>query len=197
MKVTPSGKDYIGKYETFCMDIMVGYIIYDFVFESTSLVASLKYQNGKRTISWSSLQILFHHLLGFASHLSMQLLSCGTGSLYMMGIYGAELSTPFLHGMWFLTDSHLTHTRLYFYCGCTLLGTFFWRNIMGWYIMYHLCTNWPLWVGSTTLNNGGNVDAGMYYAHVGITACFVLLNMLWTYKLVKKAFFPNKKKKAV
>jgi hypothetical protein len=181
LNITPSGED-IGDYETFCMDLMVGYLWYDTFYECRSFFLSLK-PGPSRRIEWVSVQIIFHHILGFVSTLSQQILKCGIGSRYMMGIYGAELSTPFLHWIWILTESNMTKTRAYLACGVSLLVMFFWRNMLGFYIMYHLCTNWPLWIGSTS----PNYDAIMYNAHVVITACFVMLNMFWTSKLVKKA----------
>lgn len=185
LNILPSGND-IGKYETSCMDIMVGYLWYDMIYESTTFLLSLM-PSPQRRIEWASLQIIFHHILGLVSTLSMQILKCGIGSRYMMGIYGAELSTPFLHLLWILTESRMTKTNSYFFCGILLLATFLWRNILGFYIMYHLSTNWALWIGSTAQSGLGNFDSLMYNAHIVITACFVLLNLFWTSKLLKKA----------
>lgn len=184
----PPSESSIGGYEWNCMDIMVGYLIYDFIFEIFSFLKSLKATGKKKRINWASFQILFHHVLGLASHWSQQMLDCGVGSRYMMGIYGAELSTPFLHMMWLLTESNMKKSKAYFYCGCALIAMFMFRNALGFYIMFHLVTNWPLWIDSTTHNSTVNIDAIMYNAHVIITAFFVMLNLLWTSKLLKKAF---------
>lgn len=193
----------IGDYEYFTMNIMIGYLLYDTFYEifalfttktteTTSKTASKtkkdninnKKRNEKK-IDSTTIQIFTHHILGLISHGIVQYFQCGIGSSYMMGIYGAEFSTPFLNISWLLIEMGLKDSTIYWVNGLALLATFMWRNVLGGYILYSFYTYSSDWNGSTF---SPLTDGIVYWISVAITLCFVGLNLIWTSKLLKKAF---------
>lgn len=189
-----STKSNIGDYEHFCMNIMIGYLIYDTLFEFISAFYPKKIikENKKAKIDGATIQILLHHLLGLISHFLIQFPNCGTGSQFLMGIYGAEMSTPFLNISWLLLELGFKDSKIFFINGLFLLATFIWRNILGTFILYQFYNLADSWNNSTNLDeyniNHKISDNIVYYLLLFITICFAGLNVLWTIKLMKKAF---------
>jgi hypothetical protein len=190
-----STKTHIGDYEYFCMNLMVGYLLYDTCYEFQQSLAlsfnSVKEKKPKFVIDSATLQILAHHLLGLVSHWLIQFFSSGTGSIFLMGIYGAEISTPFLNISWLLLELKLKDSKVFFVNGLTLLATFFWRNLLGAFILYQFHHLSGDWVNSASLSDGSTsplYDNLVFYLLLLITLFFAGLNVLWTLKLLKKAF---------
>mmetsp|Transcript_9152 Transcript_9152/g.13795 ORF Transcript_9152/g.13795 Transcript_9152/m.13795 type:complete len:282 (-) Transcript_9152:71-916(-) len=188
--------DSIGVVESFSMKVMVGYLIYDLVFEVHSFYTGLirpstsKSKSKKKgSIDWASVQIIVHHILGLVSHMSLLRLDCGGGSRYMMGVYGAEISTPFLNLSWLMAELSMKSSPIFIACGLTLIATFLWRNVVGIYILFHMLYNRDIWMGCSTYE-GVNVpvlDSLLYNSHLVIIVCFASLNFIWTRKLLLKA----------
>jgi hypothetical protein len=190
-----STKTHIGDYEYFCMNLMVGYLLYDTCYEFYQSFATsanvVKENKRKATIDAATLQILAHHVLGLLSHWLIQFFSSGTGSIFLMGIYGAEMSTPFLNISWLLLELKLKDSTIFFVNGLALLTTFLWRNILGAFILYQFHALSAHWVNSASLSDGSTsplYDNLVFYLLLLITLFFASLNVIWTLKLLKKAF---------
>ena len=193
-----STQNAIGSYEYFCMNIMIGYLYYDTLYElisalspSFSSSSSTIKENKKKKFDPATLQILLHHLLGIISHWLIQYFHCGTGSIFLMGIYGAEMSTPFLNISWLLLELKLKNSSLFFLNGIILLFTFFWRNVLGSFILYQFYALHDQWNQSTSLSDGTInplYDQIVFFVLLIITIFFASLNIVWTLKLLKKAF---------
>lgn len=191
-----STKTTIGSYEYFCMNIMIGYLYYDTLYEVISSFfpfnskSEIK-ENKKKKFDSATLQILLHHLLGIISHWLIQYYHSGTASIFLMGIYGAEMSTPFLNISWLLLELKLKNSLLFFLNGIILLITFLWRNILGGFILYQFYALYDEWNQSTSLSDGTInplYDQIVYFMLLIITIFFAALNIIWTLKLLKKAF---------
>lgn len=191
-----STKTTIGSYEYFCMNIMIGYLYYDTLYEVISSFfpfnskSEIK-ENKKKKFDSATLQILLHHLLGIISHWLIQYYHSGTASIFLMGIYGAEMSTPFLNISWLLLELKLKNSSLFFLNGIILLITFLWRNILGGFILYQFYALYDEWNQSTSLSDGTInplYDQIVYFMLLIITIFFAALNVIWTLKLLKKAF---------
>jgi hypothetical protein len=190
-----STQNTIGSYEYFCMNIMIGYLYYDTLYELFSAFfpssSSPTKENKKRKLDPATLQILLHHLLGIISHWLIQYFHSGTASIFLMGIYGAEISTPFLNISWLLLELKLKDSSLFFLNGIILLITFFWRNVLGSFILYQFYALYDQWDQSTSLSDGTVnplYDQIVYIMLLIITIFFASLNVIWTLKLLKKAF---------
>ena len=191
-----STKNTIGSYEYFCMNIMIGYLYYDTLYELFSSFFSFNSkieikENKKKKFDSATLQILLHHLLGIISHWLIQYYHSGTASIFLMGIYGAEMSTPFLNISWLLLELKLKDSSLFFLNGIILLITFLWRNVLGGFILYQFYALYDEWNQSTSLSDGTInplYDQIVYFMLLIITIFFAALNVIWTLKLLKKAF---------
>ena len=193
----------IGDFEYKAMMVMMGYLVYDSVYEGfnfmfhlldmshVTAVAKKDKKGSVQQIPWrinyTSLTLLIHHLVGFMAHIAIIKFKCGLAARYLMFIYGAEMSTPFLNACWILMSLNLKNTRMYTFSGSGLLATFLWRNFIGLYTITSLTLEHHLWEGSTMNGRHFHKDDMLYYLLYGITVIFILLNLSWTYKLVKSA----------
>jgi hypothetical protein len=156
--------------ETFALDIMMGYLIYDSVLESFYNV---------------NVDTIAHHILGLVAFSSVRFSESNAGVFYIMLIMIAEGSTPFLHTTWVMHQLSLSSSPLFLvFAGILLISFFFLRVCLGPYITIHMMTSdWG--EGYTTLS----------YLSIGIMFGFCLLNFLWFYKLVAMALKTIKKDK--
>ena len=190
------------------MFVMSGYLVYDSIYEisnfmfqlldTTPIVNTLDKKDQKiptkkiKTTLWkvnyTSLTLLAHHLFGLLAHIAIIKFKCGLASRYLMLIYGAEMSTPFLNLCWILMSMNLKQSKMYTFSGTSLLVSFLWRNFIGIYTIVSLTLEASLWKGSTLNGRQYHKDEFLYWLLFGITIVFVLLNATWTYKLAKSAF---------
>jgi hypothetical protein len=198
----------IGDFEKMSMFIMSGYLVYDSIYEISNFIFCLldftpvvdalgkkdKAPVGKRAltskpwkINYTTLTLLAHHLFGLMSHIAILKFNCGLAARYLMFIYGAEMSTPFLNVCWLLMSMNLKQSKLYTFSGSALLVCFIWRNFIGVYTIVSLTFEAGLWKGSTLNGRQYHKDELLYWLLYGITVVFVLLNATWTYKLFKSA----------
>ena len=164
-----------GKLENQTLHIMMGYIIYDTIYELTS--------------SSKQIDILIHHIIGFLSHLSTIYTQNNSALYYSMFIFLAEASTPFLNISWILYQLKYNNNLLFHICSILLLITFFiFRVILGPYAVYHLFINkytWGIYDNS--------INYYMWSCNTFIIILFALLNIFWFYKLIKMATGGTKK----
>eukprot|EP01040_Poterioochromonas_malhamensis_P003509 gene3509-3750_t len=120
----------VSLYEAITIDIMMGYLIYDTIYELA--------MNPKLDIP-----TLFHHVIGFVSHYLTRSLDNGSASFYSMMVYLAELSTPFLNISWLLNSLKLQSSLPLTICSIVLVITFFIsRVIWGPFLFWHMWNNW-------------------------------------------------------
>lgn len=100
----------ISDYEIGCHDYMMGYLIYDIVVE---LLGSRSILN------------LSHHIIGFASHMSVRITDSHAGRFYSMLVFIAEGSTPWLHISWIMHQIEKKSMLLYYICVFNTIVTFF------------------------------------------------------------------------
>ena len=114
--------------------------------------------------------------IGLVSHISLLAFDCTVGTTYLMAVFGAEMSTPFLHTCWLLHKLKLNTSLIFFYTSVVLLLTFVIRNCIGFYLLYSMITYYYYWDGFIAL----------YAMHLLIMMFFVCLNVFWLYKLLLK-----------
>ena len=165
-----------GKLENQTLHIMMGYIIYDTIYELSSPTKQI--------------DILIHHIIGFLSHLSTIYTQNNSALYYSMFIFLAEASTPFLNISWILYQLKYNNNLLFHICSILLLITFFiFRVILGPYAVYHLFIYKYTWGDS----NNDNISYYMWSCNTFIIILFALLNTFWFYKLIKMATGGSKK----
>lgn len=124
----------IGAYEKAALDMMTGYMIYDTIIELFF-------------VSRFDGLVIFHHVLGLLSHGYSFYLNSGMSAFYLMMVYLAECSTPFLHLCWLL--HHLKHDKAFVFKLCSamiLILFFFFRIVLGPYLLFHMVAYRELWV---------------------------------------------------
>jgi hypothetical protein len=197
----------IGDFEYMAMYIMCGYLVYDSIYEISSFVFNLldtkpvvvsllkkdkpvagtKNKRSPLKINYASLTIIAHHLVGLMAHIAILKFKCGLAARYMMLIYGAEMSTPWLNACWILMSMNLKQTKLYKVCGSSLILSFVWRNFIGVYTVLSMIIESSSWKGSTLNGRQYHKDELLYWLLFAIAVVFVLLNATWSYKLAKSA----------
>ena len=97
-------------YEIGCHDYMMGYLYYDIVIELLGHCNSLN---------------LSHHIIGFASHMSVRMTDSHAGRFYSMLVFIAEGSTPWLHTSWIMHQVENKNMSLYYLCVFNTIVCFF------------------------------------------------------------------------
>ena len=162
-------------YEIFCVNIMLGYLIYDTIFElflSTSL----------------SITTLLHHFLGIVSLSCSIYYSCDICFRLHMIIFVAESSTPFLHISWLMHQLKTSETIIFKCTFLTLIIFFFFsRIILGPYLL----------IITAYSKEFKHTYPLLYYLNIFIVASFVFLNFYWFYLLIRLSLTPKSKIKNV
>lgn len=154
----------VSEYEGFLLDIMLGYIVYDTIVEIIS--------------TWDK-EVMLHHVLGTITMLTTRMLGCGVASHYVMMIFLAEASTPFLHVAWLLNSMKMNHTVVFQFTVVMLILNFFiFRVLLGPFALYHM------WTDQTNLWDG---IEWFYWINLFVVAGFTLLNFFWFHKLISIA----------
>lgn len=147
------------------LDIMMGYLYYDILYES---------------LTTRQTDALSHHLLGLLSHLSSRLSKNNAAAFYSMMVYIAEGSTPFLNISWLLHLLSRKKTVLFKLCAVLLIITFFTcRILLGPFMVYHMIIHREEW--------GPEGRGGLFIFNTAIVSLFALLNFYWFYKLLSVA----------
>jgi len=155
----------VSRLEIVAVDIMLGYLYYDIVFE---------------LFNTRQMDSLGHHVLGVVSHLSTRLSGNPAASFYTMLVFIAEGSTPFLNVSWVLHQLQLSHTALFKFTVFLLLLTFFvFRILLGPLMVTHMLAHRRAW--------GPDNQGLMFWGNFTIVASFAVLNFYWFYKLVSIA----------
>ena len=150
------------KIEAFALDIMMGYLYYDILYE---LMTSRQPD------------ALSHHILGVISHLSSRLSNNKAAAFYSMLVYIAEGSTPFLNISWLLYLLQLKKTNGFKICAAILILSFFCcRILLGPYMVYHMLYHREEW--------GIDGRGALYIGNTTIVSIFAVLNFYWFYKLL-------------
>jgi hypothetical protein len=150
----------IGDYASSCADLMIGYLIYDIVYE---IMFTKDYDT------------LLHHLLGLVVHLLTRYTNSGISMYYLMIVYLAELSTPLLHFTWLLFQLQHEQTRLFQISQWSLVGVFFFCRIcLSTSMLGHIVLNKQLW---------RNQEIAFYMNSI-VCMLFVVLNLKWFKSLV-------------
>lgn len=157
---------HISPYESRLNDIMVGYLIYDILYEAF-------YSRQEETVA--------HHMLGLIVHIVTRITNSGIATYYLMMVYLAEFSTPLLHATWLLYHLVGTKSTIYRVSQSLLLIIFFLcRVVLGPCMLAHMIHNRKLW------------GPRGYFCYFNIFVCglFVALNFKWFYGLVNLAIRP-------
>lgn len=191
---------YIKDFEISCHDYMMGYLIYDVIIE---IIGSRNKLN------------LMHHIIGYASHLSVRLTDSHAGRFYSMLVFIAEGSTPWLHTSWIMHQLEKTSSVLYYICVLNTVICFFVfryhnllisllkyiiivisiRVLLSPYIFFHL--NWykSEW---NNPNYSTNFNETLYFCNWLVILFFFVLNYYWfvlLMKMVLSAVLGSKKSK--
>ena len=152
--------------QAFANDLMVGYLLYDVIYE-------VMYAKQSETV--------LHHFLGLFVHLITRFTKSGISSFYLMGIYIAELSTPFLNLTWLLYQLQLNETFIYRFGEFLLLVSFFFcRVCLGPFLLWHMIDHKELWVGQ---------EYSLYLSQL-VCSLFIVLNVKWFFSLAYLVFWP-------
>jgi hypothetical protein len=150
--------------EAVSQDFMLGYLIYDTVFEVTTT---------------KEYDAIGHHLLGFWSIGCTRVLANASASYYAMLVFIAEISTPFLNMSWILHQLNRKKTMLFKFCFILLIISFFlFRIVLCPYMIWHLWSYKDAWMEPNDF---------LFYNHFIITILFSVLNYFWFYKLIMMA----------
>jgi hypothetical protein len=154
--------------QMFCIDIMLGYLIYDTLFDT---IWELKNQNNQ--------QMMAHHLLGAFSLGAIRYLDSAPGAHYNMIVFLAEASTPALHSSWIMKELKFTKTWAYQLVGWTLVGLFFiFRIILAPFLVFKVWNEKEAWR-----------DQPPYFFEINfaIVVFFMFINFFWFKKLIAMA----------
>ena len=162
----------VGRYEFFCLKIMIGYLLYDLSHELILNKSSWGDVNVKLTI--------FHHIIGLISISGIIFYDCGIGAYYNMYVFLAEASTPFLNHSWLLNSLKLSHTLSFKLTAEILLIIFFFcRVILAPVLLYDL-------IRSAELGLWNNFSV-LFRLNVFIVTAFLSLNFYWYKQLISVA----------
>jgi len=151
------------------ISMMTGYMVYDLFVETL-------------TVEKHDFLILTHHLFGLLSHFLCLTMQDGVSGYFLMLVYIAESTTPFLHASWFLYRLEYQKTMLFKVLSASLL--FLWifaRLIASPVIFYHFLKS----------ENEFGEKVSIFFLHRYIMATFVCLNYFWFYKLIKVIVTPS------
>ena len=152
----------VGDYDGFCLDNMMGYIVYDTFHElATNREAD----------------VLGHHVMGYISHIMTRYYNSGPGAYFSMMVFLCEASTPYLHTSWLMHYLELAHTTFFkIIVGCLVTLFFVFRILLAPYMCYGMYTSLQLGLWEGYL--------GIFYPNFIIMVLFTLLNYFWFYKLL-------------
>ena len=169
----PNNDSYKIQYLAF--DIMNGYLIFDLLIDTIWNI----FNNDN-----ISMQMFVHHITGLISMYNIRLYDSVPGFHYIMIVFLAEISTPFLHMSWILYHFNMTNVWYYKPIGYTLILTFFvFRILLSPYLLYKLINERHVWNNSISY---------MFEVNLLISVLFIILNYLWFTKLIKMAFTKTK-----
>ncbi|KAJ1432310.1 hypothetical protein B484DRAFT_395033 [Ochromonadaceae sp. CCMP2298] len=152
------------EYQAGCLLWMMGYLLYDTVFEA---------------VSGTQILTLGHHVLGIASHLSSLLSYNGAAGFYSMLIFIAEGSTPALNASWLLQKLGMTKTLLFKAFAAYLMAAFVVvRLALSAYMVVHMVLHEAEWGADTQV---------LFWFNTVIVFLFGVLNYFWFYKLLVMA----------
>lgn len=160
-----------------CVDIMLGYLMYDTSHELFINTLTNKDKPDVLTIA--------HHVMGAISLGSARFLDCHEAMRLQMFIFLAECSTPFLHVGWLLYQFNISpnDSNTFIFTSFFLLSLFFsFRVVLGPILVYHTVYEASMFSRFPEL----------YYLNVFIVVGFTLLNFFWFYALVAMFFKPSK-----
>lgn len=164
----------ISAYQSFEIDFMMGYLIFDTFYEAVIL---------KNT---SIKQILIHHLAGLLSHYSTRHSNVGAAGYYSVMVHIAEISTPLIHVGWIGKHLEMSNAFWYLFLMFFQIGLYFVsRCVLAVYMLYHIALNKSSW--------GENSEI-LYWFNFGIVAIFAALNYFWFYKIIMILILKKKKK---
>lgn len=162
----------ITPFQRYCHSMFLGYLAYDICYE---------------LVSGKSFDMLAHHLMGVLVHLITVYFNSGICSFYLMVVYIAELSTPFLHITWLLYNLVDEKNLLFHTCSVLLLTLFFTTRVcLGPYMIIHIVQHRRLWRGQLM----------SFYFCTLTSIVYVMLNIKWFVALVTLALKPLPTKKA-
>jgi hypothetical protein len=187
--------------EKFMIDIMIGYLVYDLIFEMfkgfgeaspvdppqdtrakitassgkasdlTKVKTNRKYKGAIEQVF-----IFLHHIAGLSSHISTRLSNNPMCYHYSMLVYLAESSTPTLNITWFLYEMKWDKNIFFSIIAYTTLLSFFvLRVLLSPYLVVHMVYYRADWGDGTFL---------LFYGNLLIMIIFAALNFVWFYKLV-------------
>jgi hypothetical protein len=170
--------DAIYKLDHTLLQFMIGYLLYDTVFEIKMIISA----DGRKT--WSGhLQILLHHAMGLLTHGWISHVDSGIAARLMLVIYGAEVSTPFLNVSWMLNHFNMSSGKIFKAVSYMLLVAFTFRLGIGPYVFYCLFSRMEAWSNTIYL----------FYTVMIVVGIFSFLNFFWYYRLYQRAMSHNKK----
>jgi len=180
-------------YEGHCIDIMIGYLIYDTAFEmymGGEPSSSSKKEEGVSKRKVKNLDTLAHHVLGLVSHITARATDSGAASFYLMAVYLAEASTPSLNVSWLLLKLGRDQGKAFpLVAGSVLVLFLFFRVILGPYMLYHMYIHQTAWQ-----DEQHPYGEQLLYLNAFIVSAFVVLNNIWFYKLIMLATSSSKAK---
>ena len=148
--------------ETLAVDVMMGYLWYDLLFE---MLYTRQFDS------------MGHHVLGIISHLSTRLSGNSAASFYSMLVFIAEGSTPFLNSSWLMHQLQLKDTLVFKLTALSLVISFFvFRIMLGPFMVTHMMQHRNEW--------GQAKDGLMFWGNFIIVFLFAVLNFYWFYKLM-------------
>ena len=152
----------VTRIETLAVDVMMGYLWYDLLFEM---------------LYTRQLDSMGHHILGIISHLSTRLSGNSAASFYSMLVFIAEGSTPFLNSSWLMHQLQLKDTIIFKLTALSLVTSFLvFRIILGPFMVTHMLHHRNEW--------GNAKDGLMFWGNFFIVFLFAVLNFYWFYKLM-------------
>lgn len=166
------------------IDIMIGYLVYDIIFElfkglgnsGTTSGATKISKRGKYKGIVEHILIILHHFAGIISHISTRVSNNSMCFHYSMLVYLAEASTPTLNITWFLYVMKWDKNIFFSIVAHTTLVSFFIvRVLLSPYLVLHMLYYREDWGDGTFL---------LFYGNLIIMTIFALLNFVWFYKLI-------------
>lgn len=165
----------VGPYERRTINLMIGYLVYDFVVEIF-------------TTEKLDILIILHHIVGLVSHFATLMANCGFSAFFTMAVYLAETSTPVLHSLWMMKELKLDETTLFLGVALLLLVLFFiCRVVLSPILLYTFFATTEEYFKGTT---------AMYYGQMCVLIFFAVLNFVWFYQLVMLAVRVEEKSKS-
>ena len=156
------------------IDIMIAYLVYDTIIDTIWSLPNI-----------SGTQMLIHHLLGLYSLIIIRYYNSIHAMYYLMMVFLAEISTPFLHASWIMYQLKLTKSLIYKLTGWSLLTTFFiFRIVLPPVIIVKLLKEKFIWSDDEKI---------IFKVLFTITVLFTILNYIWFNRLISMVLNHYKK----